>query len=136
MFEHLTIRWIVVLLALGLIIYFFTLLFEDGRFILAPKPKQTYVTVQLDSTITKRQLTADKKAFSTPQLDLRTMVATMDSDSLKRYDLYRYQQEIVTIDLEDHTEPTRLTFKDIQTWFHAIGYTFEQLKNKKNNDNH
>jgi len=139
MFEHLTIRWIVGILAVALVIYVVSLMFEDGRFILAPTPKQSYVTVQLDSTIARRQLSATPPKVvidSTLRINLRAMVATVDSDSLKRYDLYRHQQEVVTIDLEEHKEHIFFTWADIKAYFAGVELTFEQLKNKIHNDNH
>lgn len=132
MFEHKTIRWIVAILGVALIIYIITLLFdESGRSVFQVDHRQEYVTTSIDSTIQVYQV----KSLSSSSSDtlgvvqMANVVEVMDSDSVKRYDLYRRQQEKVTIDLEEHKEHIFFTWDDIAAYFHAVGTFFTDLIN-------
>jgi len=139
MFEHLTIKWIVSILAIGLTIYMITLFFnEDGRSIFEKEPHQEYVTAQVDSTIAVRQLNPKSPNVVVDSVyipDFTALKTKADSDSLVRYDLYRRQQAVVTIDLEKHEEHTFFTWEDVRAYFHGVRISVENIK-KKYNDHH
>jgi len=135
MFEHKTIQCLVAVLSIALFIYLITLLFdEDGRSIFHTEPPQEYVSAPIDSSVPVYQVTQQRPSRITRDTmtvtDMTTIVAVMDSDSITRYDLYRHQQEKVTIDLEEHKEKVFFTWEDIATYFRAVGDFFTELYNK------
>jgi len=138
MFENKTMKVIGKILLWGIIAYvIFLLLDQRGKLSIQPEAQQEYVTASIDSTISLRQLNPNEIAVDTTIIpSLTALVAKVDSDSLLRYDLYRHQQAVVTIDLEEHKEHVFFTWDDIKAYFHGLLLTYEQYKSNKNNDHH
>lgn len=138
MFEHKTIQWLVAFLIIGILIYVWILLVdENGRSILFhPMPKkQTYVTAEVDSSLVRHGVQKNKKTVAVPfdsvQSRMPAVQLPMDSDSVVgTVNLYRYQQEAVNIDLEEHKEPVYITWEDFKSWFHFLQVTYESIRDK------
>ncbi|MCQ2347831.1 MAG: hypothetical protein MJZ65_01430 [Paludibacteraceae bacterium] len=136
MFEHKTIQWLVAFLVIGILVYVWILLTdENGRSIIFhPLPKkQAYVTAQVDSTIARRDLRKNAPPSVLPFDSVQEnmpMIQPLDSDSTGRVSVYRYQQEAVNIDLEEHKEPVYLTWEDFKSWFHFLQVTYESIRDK------
>jgi len=135
MFEHKTIQWIVGILSIALCIYMISLMFsEDGRSIFQSEPQQEYVTAAVDSSVPVYQISSHRPIpVPTDTLnvtEMRTVVAVVDSDSITHYDLYRHQQEVVTIDPEEHKEKVFFTWDDICAYYRTVIDFFTELINK------
>lgn len=57
---------------------------------------------------------------------------TVEVDStITPQDVHRDMQEVVTIDLEEHEEPTYFTMEDFKAWWHFITMTIEERRSKR-----
>jgi len=125
MLEHKTIKWILKILGFALVIYVIILLMnEDNHRVI--QPKQEYVSASVDSSVQVIQIDmrAPAPADTFVVVDMPNVVAVVDSDSTTRYNLYREEQEIVTIDLEEHKEVVYFTWEDIKAY---ILWTYDYI---------
>jgi len=120
MLEHKTIKWILKILAIALIIYVIFLLMNEDDHSVIPA-KQEYVSTAIDSAVPVFHITPDAEVDDTLLVvDMPNVVAVIDSDSTKHYDLYRHQQAIVTIDMEEHKEHIFFTWDDLVSYYYVV----------------
>ncbi|MCQ2342661.1 MAG: hypothetical protein MJZ75_04115 [Paludibacteraceae bacterium] len=139
MFEHKTIRWIVLIAIVGILVYVLILLKgEDGRSILfhPVTPQQEYVTADVDSAIERRNMRRANNANERKDTIIKyesnvSFIATSDSDSLAMYEVHRETAHAVNLDLTEEKEHVFFTWDDITAYFRFIGETIGNIFNKK-----
>ncbi len=71
----------------------------------------------------------DESLFSF--LHKETPSKMVQDTAIERRNLYREQQEIVTIDLEEHEEPVYVTTEDLRTWHRMVKNEIDEHKQQK-----
>jgi len=134
MFEDKVMKIIGRLMVLGLVVYVIILLLDDKwQLNYFTEPKQAYITAEVDSTVVRQLNPIDTvEAADTIYVPptLSALVAKVDSDSVRRYDLHRDLQEVVTIDMEEHEEKVFFTLEDMKAYFQWVVEKYEKIKNK------
>ena len=133
MLEHKTIQWILRIMVVALIGYaVYLLMNEDDHRVI--RPKQEYVAAPIDSAVPvlciNPQVVDTTPVDTFVVVDMPNVVAVVDSDSTKHYNLYRHQQATVTIDLEEHEEKVFFTWDDVVSYFHVVVDFCTELINK------
>lgn len=137
MFDNKIIKWVIKILCVGLLGYAVVLLIVDDNGKILSDSEQEYVTAAIDSNVQVYQVRPHNYGYvQTDTLNVTNMpnvVAVNDSNSATRFNLYREEQEVVTIDLEDHTEKVFFTWDDIKSYYQA---TLELIKKRLNKNQH
>jgi len=137
MFDNKIIKWVIKILCVGLLVYAVVLLIVDDNGKILSDSEQEYVTAAIDSNVQVYQVRPHNYGYvQTDTLNVTNMpnvVAVNDSNSATRFNLYREEQEVVTIDLEDHTEKVFFTWDDIKSYYQA---TLELIKKRLNKNQH
>ncbi|MCQ2310393.1 MAG: hypothetical protein MJZ64_01405 [Paludibacteraceae bacterium] len=132
-------KWIIAALCVGLVGYTLILLKDANGHVALIKSdveKKEYVTAPIDTAIQVLSLKRTDGAVmpvedSMPMRNFPiTTTITADSDSVSQVDLYRYQQEAVNIDLEEHKEPVFFTWEDIKVYFRLSCETIKNFYHK------
>jgi len=122
-------KFIIVAMILGVLgfaYYLYVADWKNPKATFIKEEPQPYVTAVVDTTITRRKLyTTDSVKVVLPTM--QQMVAKLDTDSMV-VNLHRPLQEVVTIDMEDHTEPLFFTWEDLKSYYQVV---VDYFANKK-----